>query len=340
MQRYLQFIIFGCFVSFVHQVYGQGMHFSQYYNAPMLLSPANTALMPESDYRIGVNYRNQWSTVPVPFHTMAAYGDFQMFRNTAETNWLGIGFGLFNDRAGNGNLSLLKGQLTAAYHLQIGDYNMISVGLGAAFVQRSVDFGRLTFDTQWDGFTFNSRTANGERYSFQKTTYADVTAGINYAFFPNEDVYVKFGVGLLHINQPTESFYRMDNRLGMRPTANLDMLFKLNEKWIANVSGYYTQQKNASEMVYGAQFTSNVAADNAVASLLIFGVYHRLGDAIIPLVGFEWNKVRTTATVDVTVSEMSAAARGRGAMEFSIIYTGLYGGGRSVNRNAYNCPRF
>ncbi len=162
---------------------GQGLHFSQFYNAPLLLSPANTALMPESDYRVGANYRNQWSSIPAPFTTISAYGDFQAFRNRNNTNWLGIGGAFFSDRAGNGDLSLTKAQVSAAYHVQMGAYNMLSVGIGAAFVQRSVDFAKLTFDTQWDGFTFDPRSANGEKYSFQKTTYADISAGVNYAFF-------------------------------------------------------------------------------------------------------------------------------------------------------------
>src|SRR5690606_34205134 len=146
-------------------------------------------------------------------------------------------------------------QVSAAYHVQLDDYNMISVGLGAAFAQRSVDFAKLTFDTQWDGFTFDPRQSNGESYSFQKTSYADITAGFNYAFFPNENIYIKLGAGLLHINRPTESFYKMDNKLGMRPTGNLDMLFRMGESWIANLSAYYTQQKSASEMIFGTQFT-------------------------------------------------------------------------------------
>jgi len=319
--------------------FAQGLHFSQYYNAPLLLSPANTALMPESDFRVGANYRNQWSSLPVPFRTISAYGDFQAFRNTNHTNWLGIGGAFFNDRAGNGELSLLKAQVSAAYHVQLGDYNMISVGLGAAFVQRSVNFAKLTFDTQWDGFTFNPQSANGEAYAFQKTSYADITAGVNYAYFPSENIYIKLGAGLLHVNQPTESFYKMDNKLGLRPTGNLDMLFRVSDSWIADISAYYTRQKNASELVFGSQFTCNVSPKEKVPSILIFGVYYRAGDAVIPVAGFEWNKIRVMASMDVTTSGLSPSTGANGAFEISLIYQGLYNQG-SRGRSAYNCPRF
>lgn len=318
---------------------GQGLHYSQFYNAPLLLSPANTALMPESDFRAGVNYRNQWANVPATFRTISAYGDFQLFRNVARTNWLGIGAAISNDRAGNGDLSLLNAQLTAAYHLQLGEYNMLSVGLGAAFVQRGVNFSKLTFDSQWDGFRFDPRASNGESYAFQKTTYADITAGINYAYFPNENVYIKLGAGLLHVNRPTESFYSMDNKLGMRPTGNLDMLFRLGDSWIADISAYYTYQRSASELVFGSQFSCNVAPGERNPSVFIFGAYYRMNDAIIPLLGFEWSNIRLSASVDVTASGMTPATGGNGAFEISLIYKGLYGSG-SAGRSAYNCPRF
>jgi type IX secretion system PorP/SprF family membrane protein len=319
--------------------YGQGLHFSQFYNAPLLLSPANTALLPDADFRVGVNYRNQWASVPAPFHTISAYGDFQAFRNVSHTNWLGIGVGFFNDRTGNGDLSLLKAQVSAAYHVQLGEYNMFSVGLGAAFVQRSVNFSKLTFDTQWDGFTFNPQSANGETYAFQKTSYADITAGVNYAWFPNENVYIKLGAGLLHVNRPSESFYKMENKLGMRPTGNLDMLFKVNDGLIADVSAYYTYQKGATELVFGTQFTYNVSPREKIPNIFILGLYHRMNDAIIPVLGFEWNKIRVMASMDVPVSGISPATGANGAFELSLVYQGLYGSG-SANRSSYNCPRF
>ncbi len=324
---------------FSQRLSAQGLHFSQYGNTPLLLSPANTGLMPESDYRIGANYRNQWSGLPVPFRTISAFSDFQLLRNTNHTNWLGIGGAFFSDRAGNGNLALVKGQLSAAYHVQLNDYNMISVGLGAALVQRSVDYTKLTFDTQWDGFTFDPSQANGENYAFQKTSYADITAGVNYAFFPNENVYVKLGAGVLHINRPTESFYKMDNRLGIRPTANLDMLFKMSDSWIVNVSGYYTQQKNASEAVMGADLTYNVGIGENMPNIFIMGAYYRMNDALIPVFGFEWSNIRVMASMDITVSSLAPAVGSNGAFEVSLSYHGLYSPG-SKGRDAYNCPRF
>ncbi len=42
---------------------GQDLHFSQFMNSPLNTNPANTGFMPEGDYRLGINYRDQWSSV-------------------------------------------------------------------------------------------------------------------------------------------------------------------------------------------------------------------------------------------------------------------------------------
>src|SRR6185369_15603478 len=84
-------------------VYSQDLHFSQFYNSPLLTNPANTGFMPDGDYRLGVNFRNQWSSVmSVPYKTMSAFGDVQTMQNQDNTGWLGLGGVFLHDVAGSG----------------------------------------------------------------------------------------------------------------------------------------------------------------------------------------------------------------------------------------------
>src|SRR4026207_2151504 len=70
----------------------QDLHFSQWFNSPLTTNPANTGFIPDADYRLGANYRNQWSTImAVPYKTMSIFGDAQLFRDKLENGWLGIG---------------------------------------------------------------------------------------------------------------------------------------------------------------------------------------------------------------------------------------------------------
>ena len=43
--------------------FSQDLHFSQFMNSPLATNPANTGFLPEGDYRLGINYRNQWASV-------------------------------------------------------------------------------------------------------------------------------------------------------------------------------------------------------------------------------------------------------------------------------------
>ena len=320
----------------------QGIHFSQYYNAPMLLNPANTALMPDNDYRVGANYRDQWASVPVPYKTFSAYADFGVMRGKSENSWLGLGLSLFNDVAGNGNLSLTKFEGFAAYHVKLGMTSMVSAGLSGGYVQRSVDFSKLTFGLQWDGFSFDGNLPSGEVPGTRKTTYFDVGAGLNYAYFPNENVYIKLGGSIAHLNKPNESFYGMINKMEMRPSGNLDVLLKAGKSLIVNPSVYYTSQRGAYELMYGSLFTIAIGGKYSGENKLLLGAYHRLGDAIVTTAGFEWGNMRLMTSYDITISQLAPYNNRAGAFEVGLRWQGNYsnvnGGSRALR--SINCPRF
>ncbi len=339
MQRrlYTYLLVVLMLVAAQHRSAGQGMHFSQYYNAPMLLNPANTALMSDADFRLGANYRTQWASVPVPFNTFSGFADFQLLRNHNLTNWMGLGLAMFNDKAGDGQLGLSRYEGFIAYHIQTGNYSMFSVGLSGAYVQRSVDFSKLTFDRQWDGFKFDATAYNEETGWKGETSFIDVGAGINYAYYPSEFTYIKLGIGLAHVNQPKESFYAMDNKVQMRPMANLDAIFVTSDMFTLNPSVYYTRQGGAQELVYGIQAKAFIGEDNnGDPTNVIFGAYHRYGDAVIPVLGFQWGGLKLVTSYDFTLSDLSNDVKYNGALEFALIYEGRYSG----DRDKMNCPRF
>jgi hypothetical protein len=70
MKSKMHFILSLVFVAGILQSNAQDLHFSQYFNAPILVNPANTGFNPDNDYRIGANYRNQWGAVGTPFKTL------------------------------------------------------------------------------------------------------------------------------------------------------------------------------------------------------------------------------------------------------------------------------
>jgi type IX secretion system PorP/SprF family membrane protein len=325
----------------------QSVHLSQYYNAPTLISPANTGLTPEHDYRVGLNYRNQWSSLPVPFNTFAAWGDLKIGGNKDEErhNWLGLGGAIYSDKAGDGQLKLTQFQGSLAYHIQLNSAFMVSLGMSAASVQRSVNYDLLTYDAQWDGFAFNSGLPSGERLGIIRASYYTIGAGVNFSIIPNENVFIKLGGGAVNINKPVESFYAGGkNTLALRPSGTLDILIRTGDMLMVNPSVYYTQQSTAQELVAGTMVRMVLAkgggAANTTPFQLLLGGYYRMADAMIGAAGLEIGPVQFVTTYDMTMSTLAPYNGSRGALEFSLIYQGDWGRNRNNAKRSYTCPRF
>ncbi len=345
MSKAIWMLLIG-FILCVFNAAGQSMHFSQYYNAPLLLSPANTALLPDNDFRVGLNYRNQWAAVPVPYNTFSGYADCKIYNKNesgdgSQNKWLGVGLAFFSDKAGDGNLALTEVQGNLAYHLQMGAYSMISFGLSGAYVQRSVNYDNITFDAQWDGEKFNPVYANGEKLGIIKTNYYTIAPGLNLAIFPNENLYMKFGASVANVNQPKETFYKNGtNTLKYRPEGNIDVLFKTGPVLIINPSVYYATQNGASELVVGTLFRTVLGENqNHQTTQLILGIFDRVGDAAIGVAGLQVGSVQFMANYDFTMSRLSPYNAAYGALEFSLIYQGKYYKNNGIKRT-YSCPQF
>src|SRR5688572_17842735 len=156
MKLILKYIA-GCSMLLITALQGsaQDLHFSQFFNSPLTTNPANTGFIPDGNYRIGINYRNQWASIPVPYKTMSAFADFQLFRDRLEYGWLGIGGVLLRDVAGSGNLTSTKVYGSIAYHQLLGQSSLLSLGFNVGSASKRVDVTKLTFGDQWNGKFFD-----------------------------------------------------------------------------------------------------------------------------------------------------------------------------------------
>ena len=57
----------------------QDLHFTQFYNTPMKLNPANTGAF-KGDLRVISNYRNQWSSIESPYKTFGFSVDLPILK--------------------------------------------------------------------------------------------------------------------------------------------------------------------------------------------------------------------------------------------------------------------
>jgi type IX secretion system PorP/SprF family membrane protein len=332
-----------CVLIATKSVIGQGLHFSQISNVPMFVNPAYTGLLQEDDYRIGVVYRNQASTIPVPYNTTGAFADLGILRNGDKNSWIGIGASFFNDVASSSRLRLTSGGANVAYHLMNSSKSMISFGTQVNYVGRRIDLSSLTFDKQWDEFSYNNDLPSQEKIVEGVKNYADINIGGTYSFYNNENYSVRTSVAVNHINMPKETFLDGTNRLAMRPIIHLEADYKTGKNLIISPMFYYTTQKRASEMVFGSTFNfsfmNGYSRYTHTTNQLILGAYHRLNDAIIGMAGYKYKSLKFGVSTDITTSKLKTANNSNGAIEFSIIHSNLFGQSAD-DRRSYGCPRF
>lgn len=329
----------GALLLLFHTGMAQDLHFSQFMNAPLMTNPANTGFIPEADYRIGIQYRSQWTSIPVPYRTSGMFADFQLFRNRFENGWMGAGMLVLNDRAGRGNLRSNKVYGSVAWHQMIGYSSLLSAGFNAGYVSKRIDLSKFTFDNQWNGKFFDATSLNGEQFlNNNALSYFDLQAGLNYAYFPDENQYFNGGISVHHINEPRETFFSgSNNKIPRRYTGFLNGIFKLNEDWIINPGGYFSLQAKAYEFVAGGSAAYNLTGDGS--RVVLGGLYYRWGDAAIAMVGYEMQNIRFTFTYDATVSSLARFNNSYGAWEFSLIRNGYYNQYKGDRRHSM-CPRF
>jgi type IX secretion system PorP/SprF family membrane protein len=315
----------------------QDLHFSQFFNSPLTTNPANTGFIPDADYRIGGNYRNQWSSImSQPYKTMSLFADAQVFRDRLENGWLGLGAVILSDVAGSGSLRSTKIYGSVAYHQMLGNSSLLSLGFNAGWANKRIDVSKLKFPDQFDGKFFDNTLPTSVALNANNVSYLDMQVGLNYAYFPSENVYINAGYSTHHVNRPKETFFNdlsNNGRIPMRHIGFINAILKMNDKVIINPNVYYTNQAKASELVFGLNANYNLS--EAGEKQLLFGAYYRLGDAIIPMVGIELNNVRFTFSYDATMSTMRNLGNRPGASELSILKKGYY-----AEKGNIICPHF
>ena len=323
MNRVFYILIIHLFISCIASA--QQLHFSQYFNTPLLVNPANTGFNPDYDYRFGGSYRNQWANIiSNPYKTMTLWGDAQLFTNKIESGWAGIGGTLYKDQAGSGNLSSTQGYLTAAYHQMLGNSSLLSLGFSGGIVNNQIDASKLVFDN-WDNNSQSFYTYNGNHIN-TNTSYFDLNIGLNYAFFVSNSAYYNIGISAMHINKPTESFIVSPNsgnqKLPIRTNLFLNANYKIEDLWILNPNLYFSNSSNRNEILIGINANRNLSGDGI--KQLIAGLYFRTNDALIPMIGYQLNDTKVTISYDVTTSALGTFNNGLGGYELSIIKNSSY----------------
>ncbi len=305
-------------------MYSQDIHFSQFYNNPLYLSPALTGVS-RGDIRFTGAYRSQWEKALAPFETYYAAVDKKYYDIGQESWWLNSGITIFHDKAGDARVTNNNISISGSYTRMLDLENFVSFGIYAGIGQRQFDFNNLTFDSQWNGFGFDPHLEKGESFDDENIMFPDLGAGVNWRGQKQATrSKVDIGFAAFHLNQPNQSYQRSDkSRLDPRlsfyflPTLQVSNNLDLVGHGTAQVQGNYLEALAGA----GGRFYISTKRSYEIAVQLGFGYrFNARGDALYPMVEFLYREWMVGLSWDLNVSNFSVATNRNGGPELTLRY--------------------
>lgn len=296
----------------------QDLHYSQFYNNPMHLSPSATGIF-KGDLRAATLYRSQWKNVPVAYETYSGSVEWKAVQRPR--NMFSFGLQLQNDKAGDAGMSWLQLGANIGVAQALNQNHAISIGFGLALAQRSVDIDGLTFKNQWGGDVFDPGLPTGESFAPASGLAPTLSAGLQWQFEDNTArTRIDIGGGLAHINKPVVSLGDFAKKLPIRISCFANAYWQLQTRLDLVFVNNWQQMGAAKELLFGTGIRQILTTGLANETSLQFTIAHRLGDAFIPAIQVDRNNWTLGLSYDWNTSAFDTATRGRGGIEIAVIW--------------------
>jgi len=324
----------------IQNSFSQDIHFSQFYNAPLILNPALTGNS-SCLLRLGTNYRNQWSSITVPYKTFSFFADCKLNPKFLGRSWIGAGASFYNDVAGDGNLSTTDAALCFSFNMPLSKENKVIMSIGGTveYMSKKVTLNSFYFDNQWNGSGFDPSISSDESFANGNFNHLDFDIGVLLHGEIHKGFSYHFGSVLNHISSPGEHFNTNGNDLGWKMVAHGGVTAAISPSMIISPKIYFSYQDGAKEALFGANFSKKYATK----SKLLFGLWYRWSGDIIGTLGYEFSGLQLMLSYDANLSKLTAATKSFGVIEISLIKTFLCGKKSFFNtqkRIIKNCPSF
>lgn len=304
----------------LNQSQAQDLHYSQFYNSPLNLNPAQTGIF-NGDQRFIASFREQWAFVPVPWTTFSASYDYKILPEE-EKNIFGVGFNFNYDRQGAARINLSGLNVTGSYSRVLNKSNIVTVGALLGFSSRGFNDRDLTWDKQWDGLVFNEGTGSGENFDLQRVNFLETGIGLNYRLQKDARTKIDLGIGGYHLYEPTANFYNTDdNKLPLHLTLSAIGSVKLIDALDIQLQFLRQYQGVYREMVFGGLAKIYLSKKRGKETQLHAGLGYRTAKSFIPTVAVQFNQWYLSFSYDFDNTELNEILQSnRGGPEIHLRY--------------------
>ncbi len=325
------------------QLSAQDIHFSQFFETPLLRNPALAGIF-SGDIRIQTVYRTQWNSVTVPYQTASINAEYKMPVGKGN-DFLTLGGQLLYDKAGTVALSSTHILPTLNYHKSLSaERNMyLSMGFMGGWVQRRIDRSKITTNNQFDGTGYNGSLPDGETFSKSSFSYLDGIVGMSFnsQVGDNADNNIFIGLAYHHFNKaPKISFYgNPENEMIPKWVGSTGVRMRVNEYSYFTLQADYSKQGTYTETIAGVLYSWKLDDMDDPRYIFHAGAFLRWKDALVPVLKLECKPLAIAVSYDANISQLTAASGGRGGLELSLTYQ-KYVNRSNSSSEAVRCPRF
>ncbi len=322
--------------------YAQDLHFSQFFEAPLLRNPSLAGLF-KGDYRVQGVYRDQWNSVTDGYRTGSFNAEYKMPVGKSN-DYLTTGLQILFDKAGTVGLTTTEVLPALNYHKSLStDQAMyLSLGFMGGWVQKSIDRSKITTNSQFDGTAYNPSLPDGEALTIPTIRYLDGSVGMSFnsSFGQDQANSLYFGAAFHHLNRPKNSFYTNSGvELDPKYVISAGVKFGIDEFSYFTIQVDHSNQGAFTETIGGVLYSYKLGVDPDKSEYSVaLGAFLRAKDAIIPVVKLEMQSLSVAISYDVNVSELKTSSQGSGGFELSLSYIGFLGGSNTKSKIIY--PRF
>lgn len=320
-------------------VHAQDMHFSQFFEAPLLRNPSLAGIY-TGDIRVQAVYRDQWNSVTTAYKTASFNAEYKAPIGKGD-DFITAGLQILNDRAGAVSWTSTHVMPAVNYHKSLSQNTnrYLSLGFMAGLAQKSIDRTKLETNSWYDG------GGDGEGAMTGNYSHFDGAVGLSFNSQLNDDPENNFfaGAALHHFTKPRNSFYENSSaELPMKIVISGGVRFSVTPASYITLQSDFSKQAEFKELIAGALYGIKIGPElDKPQYTLHGGVFIRMNDALIPVVKLDYHPFSISLSYDATVSKLKTSTYGRGGFELGISYVGfLSRNKRSSALNAVFCPRF
>lgn len=316
----------------------QDPNFSQFIASPLSINPALTS-NGESSWRAMSNVRTQWVGIGSSYITQSLSVDGKL-KKLDDDNYLGIGGMVIAEKAMDGIFKSTYININTAYHLSLDNKgNGLAVGLGYINNNTRIDFSQLSFDQQLSSIGFDRTLPAGEPSLSNATSFSSACAGIMYTY-DNDNTFLNLGAAGYRFVKSNRSV--LDDKtqyISPRYDIHADFGTALNERVNLNVSAVHMIQNGTSNTSIGTSFglvQNSNDFNSEQLRMLNLGMFYKIGNAIIPYVGYNYNAFQFGFSYDVNVSSVKSGSMSARSFEISFMYRGFSSSNLKTGR--YHSP--